>query len=80
MQEHIFKPTEFGGDTCEICKQNFRHEIHERVKQEWRCGKCDQIAQGITAFTNIIPKHFRTCPKSDTFIQDELARRINSEI
>lgn len=30
VEKHIFKPEEFGDDWCEICQQNFRHEIHLR--------------------------------------------------
>jgi len=30
---HIFKPTEFMGDTCARCGYNFRHEIHKSVEE-----------------------------------------------
>lgn len=33
----------------------------KQIKNNWTCGKCDQIEQKSKG--EVIPKHFRTCPK-----------------
>ena len=32
-ESHYFTPTEAMSETCRVCKMNFRHPIHLRVKE-----------------------------------------------